>query len=146
MADLLRRRRRGGRARRAEGARPFLWVWDRVVGPSTITEAHNYASCLGRLNRYAEVKTLLSHLIPVARRVLGDCNDRTLQMRYGYAWALYRKDGATLDDLRESVTMLEDTARIRRRVFGAAHPTTTNIEKCLKSVRAVLRANEERLP
>jgi len=112
----------------------------------TIIEAHNYASCLGRLKRYAEVKTLLRNLIPVAQRVLGDCNDRTLSMQYGYAWALYRKDGATLGDLRESVTTLEDTARIRRRVFGDAHPATTDVEKCLKSVRAVLRANEKMRP
>ena len=36
----------------------------------------------------------------------------------------YEDPGATLDDLRDAVTTLEDTARIARRVFGGAHPTT----------------------
>ena len=32
--------------------------------------------------------------------------------------ALYQDPRATLDDLREAVTTLEDTERIARRVFG----------------------------
>ena len=32
-------------------------------------------------------------------------------------------DAATLDDLREAVTTLEDAERIARRVLGGAHPT-----------------------
>jgi len=35
---------------------------------------------------------------------------------------------ATLDDLREAVTTLEDAGRIARRVFGGTHPLTTGIE------------------
>ena len=49
-------------------------------------------------------------------------------------------DGATLDDLREAVTTLEDAERIARRVLGAAHPLTTGIEEQLQNVRAALRA------
>ena len=56
--------------------------------------------------------------------------------------ALYGDDGATLDDLREAVTTLEDVERTARRVFGGAHPTTTEIEKPLKTARAALRARE----
>ena len=48
----------------------------------------------------------------------------------------------TLEDLREAVTTFEDTARIARRVFGGAHPTTMSIEANLESVRAALRARE----
>ena len=33
-----------------------------------------------------------------------------------------RDDGATLDDLREAVTTLEETERTARRVLGGAHP------------------------
>ena len=40
-----------------------------------------------------------------------------------YAKALWRDPSATLDDLREAVTTLEDTERIARRVLGGAHPT-----------------------
>ena len=48
--------------------------------------------------------------------------------------------GATLDDLREGVTTLEDAGRVARRVFGGAHPLTTDIECVLQRVRAALRA------
>jgi hypothetical protein len=48
-------------------------------------------------------------------------------------------DGATLDDLREAVTTLEETARTARRVMGGAHPLVAKIEH---SLRAALRARE----
>ena len=63
-------------------------------------------------------------------------------MRINYAEALYKDDDATLDDLREAVTTLEDAGRIARRVFGGTHPLTTGIEGELQDARAVLRARE----
>ena len=80
--------------------------------------------------------------MPVAPRVLGQSHDLTIKMRAIYAQALYQDPAATLDDLREAVTMLEDTERIARRVLGGAHPTTTGIEQCLRESRAALRARE----
>ena len=80
--------------------------------------------------------------MPVARRVLGEGHNLTLKMRWIYAMSLYRDDGATLDDLREAMTMLEETARTARRVLGGAHPLTVDIEKCLRKVRAALRTRE----
>ena len=74
-----------------------------------------------------------------ARRVLGDNNRLTLQMRSTSAAALCNDPGATLEDLREAVTILEDAERIARRVFGA-HPVTAGIEEVLESVRAELSA------
>ena len=56
--------------------------------------------------------------------------------------ALYQDDAATLDDLREAVTTLEDTKRIARRVLGGAHPITSAIEYHLREARAALRARE----
>ena len=53
-----------------------------------------------------------------------------------------RDDGATLDDLREAVTTLEDAERIARRVFGGAHPLTTGMEEELQDTRAALHARE----
>jgi len=50
--------------------------------------------------------------------------------------------GATLDDLREAVSTLEDAARIARRVLGSAHPDTASIETALQDARAALRARE----
>ena len=49
----------------------------------------------------------------------------------------------TLDDLREAVTTIEDTARIARRVFGGAHPTTTGIEAVLREAQEALRSRTE---
>ena len=50
--------------------------------------------------------------------------------------------GATLDDLLEAVTTLEEAEQIARRVLGRAHPTTARIEGELREARAALRARE----
>ena len=63
-------------------------------------------------------------------------------MRLIYALALYRDPAATLADLRETVTTLEDTERTARRVLGGAHPQTMNMEQSLRKARAALRARE----
>ena len=49
---------------------------------------------------------------------------------------------ATLDNLREAVTTLEDTERTARRVFGGTHPTVVDIENDLRMSRVFLRARE----
>ena len=58
-----------------------------------------------------------------------------------YGRALY--DGATLDDLREALTTLEETERTARRVLGGAHPLTKGIENALQYARVILRARED---
>ena len=78
--------------------------------------------------------------------VLGEGNATTLRMRCNYAAALYRAEGATLDDLREAVTTLEETERTARRVLGGAHPLTEWIEEALQEARAALRARETQPP
>ena len=108
----------------------------------TLREASNYAVLLFRLERYKEAKSLLRETMPIARRVLDESNETTLRMRWLYAVALCQADGATLDDLREAVTTLEETTRIARRVFGGAHPFTTGVEEALRQARARLRARE----
>ena len=99
-------------------------------------------SSLGRLQRFEEAKALLRKIIPVARRVLGDNDIITSHMRKAYAQSLYHDDSATLDDLREAVTTLEDTERIARRVLGGEHPLATTIDIALQNARAKLRARE----
>ena len=59
----------------------------------------------------------------------------TLSMRMNYAVTIYQNRGATLDDLHEAVTTLEETEQIARRVFGGAHPLTVDIGKCLQIAR-----------
>ena len=55
----------------------------------------------------------------------------------------YKNPGATLDDLREAVTTLEDVERIARRVLGGQHPFTRSSEKSVRVSRAKLRARED---
>ena len=57
-------------------------------------------------------------------------------------FASYSDPDATLDDLREAVTTLEDTDRIARRVMGGGHPLTLDIQDCLRNARATLAARE----
>ena len=85
----------------------------------TIRAANNYAWGLYELERFEEVKSLLRKTIPAARRVFGESHNLTLRMRWSYARALYHDDDATLDDVRESVTTLEETERTARRVLVA---------------------------
>ena len=63
-------------------------------------------------------------------------------MRWTCAAALYNNTGATLDDLREAATTLEDPERIARRVLGGAHPLTVGIGEALRAVRATLGRRE----
>ena len=56
-------------------------------------------------------------------------------LRWLYAQSLYMDDDATLDDLREAVTTLEETTRTTRRVMGRAHPLTVDIGKSLRESR-----------
>ena len=50
--------------------------------------------------------------------------------------------GATLDDLREAVTTLEDARRIALRVFGGAHPVTGGLGRDLCKARFTLSIRE----
>ena len=109
---------------------------------ATIRAVYNYAYSLIILERFEEAKALLLKAMPIARRVLGDNDRLTLKLRCNYAVVLYKADGATLDDLREAVTTLEDSDRIARRVFGGAHPFSVSSEHYLRNARAALRARE----
>ena len=75
----------------------------------------------------------------VAQRVAGEDAEVTLRMRWRYAEALCWDTAATLDDVREAVTTLEETLPTARRVLGGAHPFTVEVERNLGDVRAALR-------
>ena len=64
-------------------------------------------------------------------------------MRLNYAQTLFADTAATLDDLREAVSTLEDSEPIARRVLGSSHPRTQAIEEELQDARAALRARTE---
>ena len=119
---------------------------DLLFFPYAIDQSGNYAMDLVSLKRFEEAKNLLLKTMPVAQRVLGECNEFTIRMRWIYAGAIYEDDGATLDDVREAVEKLEETTRTARRVLGGANPLTTGIERSLRRSRAVLAARETPSP
>ncbi len=108
----------------------------------TLRDANNYALSLNGLQCFEEAKSLMREMLPVARLVAGDNDEVTLRMKWNYAEALYKADGATLDDIREAVTTLEETDRTARRVLGGAHPDFGNIEDDLRNARAALAARD----
>ena len=108
----------------------------------TISAAVNYADSLMEFERFAEVKSLLQEVIPMARRVLGETNITTLRLRWLYVVALYKDDSATLADVQEAVTTLETIANSWNRVLGPAHPDTLNVQVAVANAREALRARE----
>ena len=109
---------------------------------NTLLAANNYAASFFNLRRFEEAKSLLRKTIPVAQRILGEGHRLALRMRTIYAVALSCNDGATLDDLREAVTTLEEIERTGRRVLGGAHPLVGTIVGGLQHARAELAARE----
>ena len=110
------------------------------AGKRTLAAANNYINLLRILKRFKEARSLLRKTTPLAQRVLGEGHQVTLTMKKMKAEMLYDDDGATLDDLREAVEMLESVARVWTRVFGEAHPETPMIRAALEDAREVLAA------
>ena len=108
----------------------------------TLLVAENYALSLIDLRRFEEAKALLRKTILVAQRVQGKTDARTLKLQATHATALYSDDGATLDDVREAVMTLAETASTMRRVLADAHPNVAVVQATLRESRAVLRARE----
>ena len=63
-------------------------------------------------------------------------------MKWNYAEVLYENPAATLDDLREAVTTLEDAEPIARRALGRVHPIARGLAIGLRRARAALSAQE----
>jgi len=112
------------------------------TGMGSLVVATAYAASLVRFKRFEEARSLMRKWMPVSQRVLGANHDFTLRMRALYAQALYLDASATLDDLREAVTTLEETERTARRVFGGSHPLAVQVERALRNARTLLPARE----
>ena len=67
-------------------------------------------------------------------------------MRWIYARALYKDPAASLGDLSEAVTTLEDVGRFARRVLGGAHPLTAGVGRELLKARVALRVRARETP
>ena len=64
-------------------------------------------------------------------------------MRLIDAETLCNDPGATLDDLREAVTKLEETEPIARRVLGSGHPIAKDARGSLERARQQLANFQE---
>ena len=104
----------------------------------TLVAASNYTAALLTLKRFEEAKSVLRKMTPVARRVLGENHEVSLQMRCSCARMLFENDGATIDDLREAVTMLEEIEPDALRALGGANPLLKDIRRFHLFVRAAL--------
>ena len=100
----------------------------------------NLANSYQFLGRLEEAMSLRRDVYSGCLKLNGEVHEETLRAANNYS--LYENPGATLDDLREAVTTLEDAERTMRRVFGGAHPTTVDIGECLQESRVALRTRE----
>ena len=105
----------------------------------TLVAAINFANCLVSLERFEDAKSLMRKAMPVVRRV----HEYTLKMRSLYTRAIYEDPAATLDDLREAVTKLEETEPIARRVLGSGHPIAKDARGSLERARRHLAKIQE---
>ena len=108
----------------------------------SLVAASNLAVGLLNLRRFEEARVLVRKNMPIARRILGETDESRFRMSTIYAWTLYGDPAASLDDLREAMETLEDTARAARRVFGKSHPATNAVETNLRAARLALAARE----
>ena len=115
---------------------------DGAEDKQTIASAILYARSLLYQRRFEEAKSLLLKTMPATQRTLGTKDLYTLTLTKILAQTLFNDPRATLDELREAVTMLEDIDRIGKRVLGGAHPNTKETERDLRLARAALRARE----
>ena len=125
------------------GENGFVHMSCLVRAAEVAEESHNLASSFISLERFAEAKSLLRDMMPVAQRVLRENDDIPSRLKWLYAKALYKDDGATADDLREAIQTLEDAEPIARRVLGGSHPLVAWIEQSLLDSRAFLVAREK---
>ena len=75
---------------------------------------------------------ILTNCAACAAPLAHDHKKRCSRCKTRYCNEAYKDAGATLDDLHEAVTTLEDAGRTARRVLGGAHPLTVDIETELR--------------
>jgi predicted TIM-barrel fold metal-dependent hydrolase len=80
----------------------------------------------------------LRDAIPNLRRDLGNDHLLTMKARGMFAETLIMSKNVSVSDVRLAVTILEDTAKRSRRVFGASHEEAQTHQSKLESAKAAL--------
>ena len=104
----------------------------------TFAATNNLSSCLKEAGHIAEAIALLRQGIPEAKKSLGAEHDITLSLCQALAQCLCDEHGASPEQIREAVALLESTLRTSQRVFGRAHPNTKRLEGDLAIARLML--------
>ena len=110
----------------------------KLYGPTDKTTIHAGNSLVTSLNasgQYAEAKAFAGKLLSKCRRALGSNHVMTLDLRINFAEALYNDARASRADILQGVALLEDVARVRRRVSGPRHPDTAQVLASLECAR-----------
>ena len=106
------------------------------------TNALNFAVSLRKTKRFTEMKSFLRKQLPRARRALGAEDGIYFDLRRNYAACLCFADGASRDDVVESIAILEELAPTTRRVLGLVHPFTEDIQYLLEEAQRKLASFE----
>jgi hypothetical protein len=98
----------------------------------------NLSASLVNTERFDEATSFLREQLPKARRALGAEDDTVLQLCWHYTSSICEADGATRDDVVESMKLHEDLGRTTLRIYAPAHPPAKNVQGTLKYARAKL--------
>ena len=96
------------------------------------------AISLIRGKKWAETKDLTHKALPAARRALGSDHELTIKLECRLARASYADEGASLDELRQAISMYEDLIRRARRIFGDSHPAAESMAARIEEARVIL--------
>ena len=96
------------------------------------------AISLIRGKKWAETKDLTHEALPAARRALGSDHELTIKLECQLARASYADEGASLDELRQAISMYEDLIRRARRIFGDSHPAAESMAARIEEARTTL--------
>ena len=88
--------------------------------------------------KYAEIREFTREWVSIAQSSgLGD-HHITNRIKEAYAYGIYRDPAASLDDVREGVTILEDVDRSYRQILGKEHPVSAHTRASLIYVKGRL--------
>ena len=88
--------------------------------------------------KYAEIREFTREWVSIAQSSgLGD-HHITNRIKEAHAYGIYRDPAASLDDVREGVTILEDVDRSYRQILGKDHPVSAHTRASLIYVKGRL--------
>ena len=114
--------------------------WLRLKGTDheqTINAANNLAISSMALGHLGDAKSLLRKNIRACRRSFGADHVYTFRAHSLFVRILYIEQ-ASMEDLREAVSIMEDVCRRGRRVLGDSHPEYQELQFTLATARRVL--------